>query len=346
MSQIERNIDYDFLRFAGISCIILAHVGVNEIIFQIRNFDVPLMILLSGISFVKFSSQNYSSYLKYIQSRFLRLVIPAWIFMILYDSAIFIYSGKLIGLKEIFMQLTLTGGSHIGVWIIRIFFTMALISPIAFKLNSIIKSNQLFFLYVIITWFFYEFAIKSSKIFLSETQYMLTQVVVFFTYSYGVMLMYGMRMTEISKKQLKKHIMFFLAIFCGYLLYTYQANACMTFTQIFKYPPQGYYVSYALLISLILIFLTLYTSVFDLLKKSPIIGFIGRSTMWIYLWHWPCLDLYNTINPEQSIIIKYILVFSSAALISSCQFNIIKLLQKYANIHSSRMLYLNKIFIG
>ena len=44
-----RNLDYDFLKFIGIFCIVFAHIGVSPYVFQIRNFDVPLMVLLGGM---------------------------------------------------------------------------------------------------------------------------------------------------------------------------------------------------------------------------------------------------------------------------------------------------------
>ena len=44
----ERNIKIDFIKFLGLFAIILAHVGPNEKIFQLRNFDVPLMVFISG----------------------------------------------------------------------------------------------------------------------------------------------------------------------------------------------------------------------------------------------------------------------------------------------------------
>ncbi|SFK21637.1 hypothetical protein SAMN04488079_106193 [Methylophaga sulfidovorans] len=41
----------DLLRFIGLSMIIFAHVGPPSILFQLRNFDVPLMVLISGMSY-------------------------------------------------------------------------------------------------------------------------------------------------------------------------------------------------------------------------------------------------------------------------------------------------------
>ena len=64
MTCFERNTNYDLMRFIGISCIVLAHSSAPDIVDQLRNFDVPLMVVVSGISFVQFSSKNYNSYKK------------------------------------------------------------------------------------------------------------------------------------------------------------------------------------------------------------------------------------------------------------------------------------------
>lgn len=39
----------DFLKLVGLFCIILAHVGPPAVVMQLRNFDVPLMVILSGM---------------------------------------------------------------------------------------------------------------------------------------------------------------------------------------------------------------------------------------------------------------------------------------------------------
>ena len=72
----------DFLRFLCLAMIILAHMYPPGIIFQIRNFDVPLMVLVASLSFrASFRAQAYMSYL---WSRAKRLILPVWIFLSIY----------------------------------------------------------------------------------------------------------------------------------------------------------------------------------------------------------------------------------------------------------------------
>ena len=49
--QPQRDLYIDFLRFIGISLIILAPVEAPAGITQFRSFDVPLMVFVSGLSF-------------------------------------------------------------------------------------------------------------------------------------------------------------------------------------------------------------------------------------------------------------------------------------------------------
>ena len=49
-SAVLRDPAVDLLRFIGISMIFLAHIGPPAALFQLRSFDVPLMIFVSGLS--------------------------------------------------------------------------------------------------------------------------------------------------------------------------------------------------------------------------------------------------------------------------------------------------------
>src|SRR4051812_10196060 len=78
----KRNITIDLLRVAGLLCIILAHVSPPETIFQIRNFDVPLMVMVSGMLFsLTNKDEQMFRPLDYVKKRFVRLVIPVWLFL-------------------------------------------------------------------------------------------------------------------------------------------------------------------------------------------------------------------------------------------------------------------------
>jgi fucose 4-O-acetylase-like acetyltransferase len=66
ISKIKtRDNKFDVLRIIGLLCIILAHTNPSGILFQLRNFDVPLMVMVSGAVFGYSASNNKLPYLKY-----------------------------------------------------------------------------------------------------------------------------------------------------------------------------------------------------------------------------------------------------------------------------------------
>lgn len=82
--QPQRDLYIDFLRFIGISLIILAHVEAPSGITQFRSFDVPLMVFVSGLSF----STKGGGFWKYVWKRVKRLCIPVYLFLTILFTAV------------------------------------------------------------------------------------------------------------------------------------------------------------------------------------------------------------------------------------------------------------------
>ena len=90
MTRTERIREIDAMRFIGISLIILAHIlGPGSFLFQIRSFDVPLMLFVSGLVSARRPVNDYG---KYIGHRFLRLMVPVWLFYTLYFLILYLGS--------------------------------------------------------------------------------------------------------------------------------------------------------------------------------------------------------------------------------------------------------------
>lgn len=83
----SRNQSIDLLRFVGLSLIILAHVQPPELLFQLRVFDVPLMLFVSGLAF---SGRKPDFSARFFAKRAERLVIPVYIFLTVYFIGVFI----------------------------------------------------------------------------------------------------------------------------------------------------------------------------------------------------------------------------------------------------------------
>lgn len=81
-----RDIFIDTLRFVGISLIILAHVSPPNIPFNIRCFDVPLMIFISGLIY---ADKNTGINFHFFIHRLKRLLIPLYLFLTIFFILIF-----------------------------------------------------------------------------------------------------------------------------------------------------------------------------------------------------------------------------------------------------------------
>ena len=88
----ERDFPIDFLRTLGLFAIILAHVSPPALISQLRSFDVPLMVVISGYVFAitKPTSENTFKLIPYVKNRFVRLAIPVWIFLSFFHPCLYI----------------------------------------------------------------------------------------------------------------------------------------------------------------------------------------------------------------------------------------------------------------
>lgn len=311
MQTSYRNTTIDFLRFIGISCIILAHVDIPRIIFQARNFDVPLMVILSGISFVKFSSKKYSSYPKYIYSRFLRLVVPTWIFLFLYCFIDYLFYGDIPDIKNFYKQLFLIENTGAGTWIIRIFVSISIVAPLLFKINQIIQNNKKFFITLISALIVYETSLFYSKLFIPAQIFNILERGVFFTYSYGLIFLYGIRLPTLNLRALLSHIKIFGGIFFLFFVYLFFKNGETIPTQDFKYPPQTYYLSYALFVSTILFFVVTKLPEFKICD-TKLFQFIGQSTLWLYIWHLLIIKIYESFEIKIHFLLDYFFIYTTA----------------------------------
>ena len=141
----QRDERIDLLRFIGLAMVVLAHVYPPFIVAQLRNFDVPLMVLVSALSFS--ASVKQESYGQYVWARVKRLVFPVWLFLALYFAMqwAFAFPVALPSAREpLLVPLVCIDG--IGyVWVIRIFLLVALIGPFRLPFPSTRKqSSQIF----------------------------------------------------------------------------------------------------------------------------------------------------------------------------------------------------------
>lgn len=81
---MQRDFKLDTLKAIALLCIILAHVAPPAWLMQMRNFDVPLMVLISGDLAGRAITKKKLNYFEYLKKRVFRLVKPVWIFLVIF----------------------------------------------------------------------------------------------------------------------------------------------------------------------------------------------------------------------------------------------------------------------
>lgn len=286
--MVERDRSIDIIRSLGLLCIILAHVNPPFILFQVRNFDVPLMVFISGYLFGG-KNQTFKSirdFTSYLWKRFVRLVLPVWAFLSLFYSIQhffpFLFKIDYTQYPNIILSSYMLMDGFGYVWIIRIFLMIAILGPLC---SNFIKNKWQLLLYYVI----YEIIIHYSKnLFDPTVQKYIDQ---FGSYSLGFLIffMLGAQYKNYSLKTKKIIFVTSMLITIGGWAYTILYLDKPFDIGALKYPPRSFYIFYAISMFSIIFWVKPYLRNI----KAPILNFIGSSTIWIYLWHILFLFLFN-----------------------------------------------------
>jgi fucose 4-O-acetylase-like acetyltransferase len=282
----KRNYIYDQLKVIALICIMLAHVNPNSLIFQIRNFDVPLMVLISVWLSLKTINDERFSYRKYIIKRIERLVKPTWIFLTIY-FIINLFFGQLFTLREIIGSYLLVDG--IGyVWIIRIYIFIAIITPL---INYFFKKSKILLFIVITTQILIYYFMINYSLYLSDKIQLILNVTVLDFIGYSFIVYIAIFINKVT--DLKKGL---VAIIFGLIYITLAFHNNFLSTQLFKYPLRLYYLAYAIFVGILLYLLFKHLNTVKNEKKYII--FTSKNSMWIYLWHIMYINVVNNLFNE------------------------------------------------
>lgn len=329
----KRNGIIDVLRFLGLSLIILAHTNPNEYIFQLRNFDVPLMFIVMGMSY-NITSSKQRTKVSYITSRFRRIILPTWIFLALIFTACYLcyltfnLSKFHFTQYEILSSFSLARG--IGyVWVIRLFFAVSVIAVLAPK--RIYQVN----IFVIYLASFLVIAMSDNLLgdWYKEIDHRNDILLLGSFYSnvipYTLIFLIGTKLLNCTSKQLYLLLLISLLIFSVVVVYNFLMSSTLYPTQTDKYPPGIYYISYSFFMSLLsLIAIRKIKLIYNLANIKAVI-FISSNSIWIYLWH----IVFVMITDKTSIwfIWRYLLVYTCAIIIFLIQHKLITLWTKKLN---------------
>ena len=85
---MERDRSTDLLRTFGLLLVMLAHTAPPPLLFELRNFDIVLLVAVSGIAFS--ISRTPKRFWPYASARFKRLILPVWLFLTVLFAAIWL----------------------------------------------------------------------------------------------------------------------------------------------------------------------------------------------------------------------------------------------------------------
>ena len=319
-----RNNYIDFLRFIGLSLIILAHVHAPNIIHQIRCFDVPLMLFVSGLAYS--NKDVKASWKKFFFPRIKKLLIPVYLF-VLVDLAAFYLTDRDINTESTIRTLFLCEDGAVGyIWIFRVFILIMLITPLLCKINRTLSHKQFWFLMQLL------YALQCLIVWLmryitSEPLISVYRETLPYLVGYAILFMLGLRLCQTDRKQ---ENIFLIAITIISLvassLYYTKYHAIIEPTPCYKYPPQSYYIIYGLWASAALWKLR---HTLNPPANNKLVLFIGRNTIWIYLWHIVFVTITNHLF--ESWLVKYILTYIFALLFYYLQYTVITRLNQKKN---------------
>ena len=329
---MQRDLSIDILRFIALSGIILVHINPSLFWCQLRSFDVPLMVLLSGVSY-SMSSGKDLRYDSYCWKRFKRLVLPVWFFLLVYFFAYSIYAQHLPPLHQVVSYYTLMTGWY--VWIIRVFFIVALFAPIIYKFLNKVSLDHLLFGSALLLLLFECFMNTSFSEFKGSV-YLLMNI------PYLLVFAIGCRLQDISNKKIVLIAACCLFTYLLYVCFYYWIDGEYILTQAKKYPPQLYYTSYALACCFLLwLFRFKITNILPTRVREFCV-YIGSHTMWIYLWHIPFVPV---VEEFDNAFIRYVVIYILSIGIVFIQCWIVdKMLPNFQS--SNLKMFIKTVFVG
>lgn len=340
---MERSFRLDLMRLLGLLLIIFAHIGPPNALFQIRTFDVPMMIFVSGVAYY-ISSPSFFSWKIYYIKRVSRLLFPVWCFFALFYGVVYLFDIKVFSeyLKwnMIFSTFLLNGFGYL--WIIRIFIIIAILAPFIvmfFRTKTFYFDVSVIILSIFATTIAdYYFIHMNNK----YARYIVVDILLpALTYSSIFILGYKWHAyTRFDKNTVGFVFLIFFIVAQVYMLFEQQG---IIQPQNFKYPPTIIYISFSIVMIVILDFIL--KSCFDntASSKYKCIIFLSSNTIWVYLWHIPIVEYFKLTDDKLEWYVKYAIVVCISFLITFLQVYIIKWIVRQ---NPCKLKFLKVIFTG
>lgn len=279
----DRDASIDLMRCLGLLLILFAHVNLpaDNMWFQLRTFDVPMMIFISGLSY---SGRDTGHYLSFVWKRAKRLLIPLYLFLTLFflvhwASAALGWTEPIPADKIEGSYLMRLNPSINFVWIFRVFLIVMLITPPLVLLEKAVKrwwwvllifAAMLAGQWLLIDW------LKPKDLGRLVNDWLL------YVLGYGSVFFLGLGMRKCKTVPGIAIILVILVAFIPMAVGVAGERGSWLNMQAFKYPPGVYFILWGALMSCVLwVSRSLWRPI---TRVKPLI-FIGQNTIWMYLWH-------------------------------------------------------------
>lgn len=302
---MRRDLRLDYIRVIGILLVIMAHTSLNNYVSNIRPFDVAMLVCVAGASY-SFSKPitSFKEYLNYLKKRFIRLVIPVWLFLTFYFALTFLLSGEMIYSFSTMASTYLLLNGIGYVWIFRIMLMMALINPllriISDKINSSFSKALMLELSLL---FFNELlAIICIYVFGDSILFKIIKMTVCYFIGYGILSIMGMIFIKLKTNDLVKLIVIngVIVLLSTYIYGVFSPSD-------FKYPPMAQFICYGLF-ACILFYLLFSWKTSSNVTINKAIVWLSKYSLNVYLAHILVIFLLGYFNLEFTPIIHYLVI--------------------------------------
>lgn len=219
----NRNDSVDVLRWLALTGIIIVHSEPSVFWQQIRSFDVPLMVIISAFCFA--SGKRVLNKKQYYFKRFVRLIVPTWIFLFFYFFVSYLF-GEKIEMTTVISRFSLITSWYL--WIVRILFVMALIAPFLLSLSESIPPKYIIMVCIALM------VITELLSFVSDNYY---YIVLIMFIPYIVYYILGINIKQISEKIILKFGVASLLTYVIIAVFLSYSNNEYVLTGLYKYPP-------------------------------------------------------------------------------------------------------------
>lgn len=302
---MRRDLRLDYVRVIGILLVIMAHTSLNNYVSNIRPFDVAMLICVAGASY-SFSKPitSFKEYLNYLKKRFIRLVIPVWLFLTFYFALTFLLSGEMIYSFSTMASTYLLLNGIGYVWIFRIMLMMALTNPllriISDKINGSFSKALMLELALI---FFNELlAIICIYVFGDSILFKIIKMTVCYFIGYGILSIMGMIFVKLKTNDLVKLIVIngVIVLLSTYIYGVFSPSD-------FKYPPMAQFICYGLF-ACILFYLLFSWKTSSNVTINKAVVWLSKYSLNVYLAHILVIFLLGYFNLEFTPIIQYLVI--------------------------------------